>query len=430
NLRNLTNYGDIYLPLTGINSLGIFGTTATPYGALLNYGLIEDEGSQICANNFFNSGIFYNGVGPFTLRSQTATLTGGNAGGYILAGGDVSITTGSLMVSNLYLEADRSLTITATNLFTDGSVDNGGIWYVGLSSVGNGIKLLGAPPATGGNAYGNSLLGTTIELFAPANRTVANVWAGTDRGASPAGFTNNLAVGMLVLDSLGHTNNTRFTFSGAGVSNALYVDYLYFLDQATNRDSHGNPAALTINSNLVIYYSQAIMNGVSVAEKLDGKNNGHLRWVPTYKGYFSSAYYVYNGVSYAFNAALAQSSDIDSNGNGTPNSVDPMPFFVSGMISPVVIYQTNPPSGPMVVSWNSIPHATNYVYYSTDNSAGSFTNLLTSFSTNISGPFTMSNFISPIPYPSPAARVMIFDPVTGPSRYYQPVVSPWLTYPF
>jgi hypothetical protein len=430
NLRYLTNYGDIYLPLTGVNSLGIFGTAATPYGALLNYGLIEDEGSQIWANDFFNSGIFYNGSGSFALHSQTATLTGENAGGYIYAGGDVSITTGSLMVSNLYLEAYRSLTITATNQFTDTGVNNGAIWYVGQSSVGNGIKLLGTPPATGGTAYGNSLLGTTIELFAPANRTIANVWAGADRGASPAGFTNNLAVGMLVLDSLGRNNNTRFTFSGAGVSNALYVDNLYFFDQATNRDSHGNPAALTINSNLVIYYAQAMMNGVSVAQKLDGKLNGHLRWVPTYAGNFSSTYYVYNGVSYAFNAALAQSSDIDSNGNGIPNSVDPMPFFLPGMINPVVISQTNPPLGPMVISWNSIPHATNYVYYSTDNSAGSFTNLLTSFSTNISGPFTMSDFISPIPYPSPAARVMIFDPVTTPSRYYQVVVDPWLTYPF
>ena len=148
--------------------------------------------------------------------------------------------------------------------------------------------MLGAPPATGGADYGNSLLGTTIELFAPANRTVHNVWAGTDFGASPAGFTNNLAVGLLILDSLGSTNNTRFTFSGAAPNNALYVDILYFLDQATNRDSVGNPAALNVNSNLVIYYAQAIINGVSVAQKLDGKNNGHLRWVPNYAGAFSS----------------------------------------------------------------------------------------------------------------------------------------------
>ncbi len=401
--------------MTGPNSLGFFGTSAAPYGALLNYGLIEDEGSQIWADNFLNSGIFYNDIGQFILHSQTATLTGGNAGGYILAGGDVSITTGSLMVSNLYLEADRSLTITATNLFTDTGVANGGLWYVGQSSVGNGLKVLAAPPGAGGASYGNSLLGTTIDLFAPSNRVVQNIWAGTDFGATPAGFTNNLAVGMLVLDSQGLTNNTQFVFSGAAPNSALYVDTLEFLDQATIRDPLGNPAALTINSNLVIYYAQAIMNGVSVAQKLDGKNNGHLRWVPAYAGAFSSVTFIYNGVPYSFNAALAQSSLYDSNANGVPNSTDPMPFFVSGMVN-LMAYATNNPPNSLALTWNTPPFATNFVFYSTNN-AGPFSQQLT-------------NFISPQPTTGPATNVTIFDPMVTPPRYYRVMVYPWLTYPY
>jgi len=38
----------------------------------------------------------------------------------------------------------------------------------------------------------------------------------------------------------------------------------------------------------VIYYAQAVMNGVSVAEKMNHKNSNRLRWVPMYAGYFSS----------------------------------------------------------------------------------------------------------------------------------------------
>ena len=414
NLRYLTNYGSIYLPLTGPYSIGIFGTPGTPYGALLNYGIIEDAGSVIWADNFVNGGIFYN-IGQFTLNSRTATFGGGSGSGYLYAGGDVSITTGSLIVSNAYLEAYRSLTISATNQFTDSGVGNGGFWYVGEASIGNGIKVLAAPPVTGGTGYGNSLLGTSIELFAPTNRVVQNVWAGRDYGPSPAGFTNNLAVGQLYLDSLGPTNTTRFVFSGNGVSNALYVDNLVFLDQAALRDDKGNPAALNISSNLVIYYANAMMDGVSVAQKLDGKANGHLRWVPTYAGYFSSTTYVYNGVAYSFNTALAQSSLYDSDGDGLVNSIDPMPFFVSGMVNLQINAATNPPNS-MALSWNTPPLATNSVFFSTNN-AGPFDQQLT-------------NFISPQPYPGPAANVTIFDPMVTPPRYYRVMVSPWLTYPY
>ncbi|HEX7619287.1 MAG TPA: hypothetical protein VF480_11290, partial [Verrucomicrobiae bacterium] len=332
---------------------------------------------------------------------------------------------------------------------TDTGVTNGGFWYVGSSSVGNGIKVLGAPPATGGANYGNSLLGTTIDLFAPANRTVANVWAGTDFGASPAGFTNNLAVGMLVLDSLGLTNNTRFTFSGTGatnaagasVTNALYVDYLYFLDQATNRDSLGNPAALNINSNLVIYYAQAVINGVSAARKLDHKNNDHLRWVPTYAGYFSSTNLVYpDGTTNTFNAALAQDSQIDSNGNGIPNSEDPTPFFVSSMLD-LAVYPTNHPPNTIVISFNTVPQATNTVFYATNLMQPVIWTVLTNIyipvistnpfvSANYPGPATNNPFISPQPYPGPAANVMVFDPAGAAGRFYKVTVYPWLTYPF
>lgn len=437
-LRYLTNDGYILLPLSGVNSLGVFGGPAAHYGALINNGLIWDQGSQIWADNFENGGIFYNGVGQFTLQSLTTTLTGGNEGGYVYAGGDVSITTGSLLTSNLFLEADRSLTLTSTNLLTDTGVTNGSLWYVGLTSVGNGIKLPILPPGGGsGSDYSNSLLGTTIYLFAPSNRTVVNVWPGTNRGVSNAGYTNNLAVGRLILDSFGITNNTKFTFTGVGVSNALYVDYLELLDQATNRDSLGNPGALSINTNLWIYYAQAVINGVSVARKLDHKNNGHLRWVPSYTGYFSSTNLVYpDGTTNGpFNAALAQDSQIDSNGDGSPNSSDQTPF-TTNILSPSQINLTYVFSPPLplaptnvTLTWYAVPPAINYICYSTNMSSWQFLAVVTNYTLNYAGDFSGYDNPTNSGLPNTVMTNTASLPVTGPVGMYKVAEFPWLTYP-
>ena len=495
NLRYLTNDGAIFL-----SNIGDFGgPPPVNYFAMVNNGVIVDLGSQIWANDFESSGILYNSVGSFTLHSFTTTLTGGNAGGYLYAGGDVSITTGSLLTSNLFLEADRSLTLTATNLLTDTGTNNGNIWLVGSTSVGNGIKVPILPPG-GGGGYGNSLLGTTIELFAPSNKTVVNVWPGRDYGVSTAGFSNNLAVGRLILDSFGRTNTTRFTFNGSGVSNAIYVDYLELLDGATNRDSAGNAGALNINTNLVIYYAQAVANGFSIARKLNHKNNDHLRWVPTYAGLFSSTNLVYpDGSTNTFNTALAQDTQIDSDGDGIANAFDPTPFFLQSMVN-YTWYPTNNPPNNTAINWYTVPLATNYVYYSTNlvitsamidlntyptnnpinniviswetlslatnyvyystNSGGPFDQLLTNFiSSQFSSPLTnrvmvfdpmvdpgryyqvavspltiwhllMPSFITPEAYPGPVVNIVVFDPILAPTRHYQVIVDPWWTYPF
>ena len=422
-LRYLTNNGDILLPLTGVNSLGLFGSAPAPYGALINNdnGLISDQGSLVWAGNFVNSGQFYNGVGPFTLQSQTATLTGGFAGGYLYAGGDVSIATSNLLAGDyLLLEADRSLTIIATNRLADTGVTDGSIWYVGLSSIGNGIKVP-VKPSGGGGAYGNSLLGTSINLYAPSNRIVANVWAGTDYGASPAGFTNNLAVGQLILDSL--DANSAFAFNGAGTSNAIYVDQLQLLGFSdsnsrivnTNTGSVSIPG-LMINTNLVIYYADAVSDGADVSFKLNGFNTNHLRWVPAYVGYFSSTNLVYDGVTNTVNVALAENTRIDSDGDGIPNAYDPTPFFLPVEVN-LKTYLTNA-NTKVAITWDSIPNATNSVLYTTNIAMPSL-------------PWTvLTNFLSPIPYPSPPTNVTVLDSVTSPPRYYRVIVNPWLTYPY
>ena len=383
-----------------------------PYANFINNGQIADQGSQILASNFVSSGIISNGVNSFSLGSQTTTLTNGA----IIAGGQIAITANSLVVSNVLLQSGGGLILTATNLLTDTGVTNGSIWSVQSpnGTGGNGL-ILPLKPAQG------DLLGTTISNYAAGpNKQIINVWAGQDRGVSVSGYTNNAAVGQLVLDALGATS--QFKFSGAGTSNALYVDKLVFQDQATNgiNTSFDFSANVFINTNLMIYFAEAEVGGHSIAAKIDaasksGRNNGgRLRWVPAYAGYFSATNLFYpDGSTNTANAALASSTTIDSNGNGTPNASDSTPFFVSSQVN-LTSTTTNIPPLTVVIQWDSIPGATNYVLYET----------------NMSGIwFPYTNFVSPSLVPPaggwPIANT-VFAPVdpSQPQRFYSIKVVP------
>jgi len=205
------------------------------------------------------------------------------------------------------------------------------------------------------------------------------------------------------------------------VSNAIYVDHLELLgncDYYSRNTLAASIGALEFNTNLVIYYADAVSDGADVSVKINGFNGNHLRWVPSYAGYYSSTNVVVNGVTVTFNAAAYPY--MDSNGNGIDNSSDPTPFFLSSQVN-LMTYPTNNPANTMVISWNTVPLATNSVYYST--------NLATWLL--LTNTYIKTNpFISPNPYPGPAANVKVFDPVQLPGRYYKVSVQPWLTYPY
>jgi hypothetical protein len=400
---------------------GLAATTNTVQflgnSAFINHGIVSDQGTVMYAGNFLSDDIVSNGINSFTLQSLTTTLTNG----LLCAGGDVSITADSIVTSNLLLLAGKSLTLQATNLLTDGvpngttGLTNPNVWSVQgpTGSGGNGLMLPIKPAFSG-------LLGTTITNTAPApNRLVANVWAGQDFGVSAAGFTNNAAIGRLILDAQG--TSSQFQFSSAGGSNALYVDELVLLDQATNgvNNSYDFTEWLSVNPNMMVYFAQAIADGVSVAEKIDdaskaGRNNGgRLRWVPQYAGYFSATNLVSpDGTTNVVNAALAASSLIDSDGDGIPNAYDTTPFFLAGQLQ-FNVTVTNVPPRKLAVAWHSIPSATNYVFYKT--------NLL---SPNWQ---LLTNFVSPAAVPPvggwPVTNLM-FDLVTNQARFYQLRVDP------
>jgi hypothetical protein len=308
-----------------------------------------------------------------------------------------------LVASNVNLFAGRSLTLQVTNLLTDSDAGNGNFWTLGSATGVNGMNLPILPPV-------GDLRRTSITNITPASRNSINIWAGKDRGVSVTGYTNNEAIGRLILNAqAANPPTTLFTFNGTSVSNAIYVDYLELQGGATNRDASGNLTMLSIKTNMVIYYAQALINGVSVAEKINHKNNDRLRWVSAYAGNYSSTNFVYAGVTNLVNAALAQSINIDSDQDGIPNGLDATPFFGYTNIS-LTMTLTNIPPLKVQLTWQTIPSATNTVFYKT----------------NFIAPWlVLTNFVTPPTPPySPITNVLYDLFNMAQPRYYQVRVCP------
>ena len=206
----------------------------------------------------------------------------------------------------------------------------------------------------------------------------------------------------------------------------MYVDYLELRDYATNRVGN-NVTALDFdpaNPSLVIYYAQAVANGTTVAEKINHGNGDHLRWLPAYVGYYSSTNLVYTNVfngmtnitTNTFNAALAQSTTYDSDGDGIVNANDSTPFYVAGEMN-FRLTVTNVPPLTTWISWQTIPGATNSLYYRTNLVAGAW--------------LPLTNFVSALPYPSPLTAVTVSDPVgLAGAKFYQVRVAPSTAPPY
>ncbi len=368
-LACLTNYGKISSAnsvfFAGVRTPPWFsGVFDEPYQSFVTHGLLMAQGDTIWANYFEASGTNNSGVGPISVQAMTAIVTNG---AFLATDGDIALTCGSLLVSNQVLQAGRSLSLTVTNFLDDGSVENSVdvVTNKNTWTVGGGINLWRLPASA-------SLLATTVTNNAFANSRVDNYWAGTDYGAGPIGFVTNAALGRLILD--GQDAGSQFAFFRTDATNALYVDLLELKDATTNADNFGNFAGVFLDTNFTIYYGDAVANGRSIAEQLNGRygasgaSGGHFAWVSNYNtGYYSSTNVTYTDGSgtHRLNRALVNSCLIDSNGNGIPNCLDPNPVPVltpSTLVLTVAV--TNLPPRALALSWNTIPLARNYLYCS------------------------------------------------------------------
>jgi hypothetical protein len=383
-LQYLTNAG----ALSAMNAMFLGGSRSTPfftsnynepYQALVNSGRVTAPGLLIWANYFENSGLFdaSTGYGSINLQARNARLTNGF---FLARGGDISVTSGDLIVTNSAFQTGRKLTLLVTNLLTDVASSNANFW-----SVGGGLDVPVRPAA-------GDLLGTTLFDKVGLGMESTHNWGTQDRGAATTGYANNVALGRLLLDG---DYDSQFTFTGTGTDNALYVDYLELRGYATNKDTGGNLLALQVDPNMRVYYAEATINGVSHAEKLNGANGGRLRWVPTYAGTYSSTPVVYlDGTTNWLNAALVASKNLDSDGDGAPNNSDPEPVFVPSQYHFTAALAGAP--GKLALQWQTIGSATNSLFVTTNLVSPNW-QLVTSFvSAPVVGPPTNTQVSVPL----------------------------------
>jgi hypothetical protein len=172
--------------------------------------------------------------------------------------GDISIAAKNLNATNAEVAPGRGLILALTGNLSAGT----NTW-----TVRDGFSLLSKPTL-------GDFTATTVSNVALPYANPQSWWAGEDRGASLTGFTNNAALGRLVLDG---GANSLFTFHGNGPSsNALYVDVLVLANSAADTDVDGNLVALDVRPGMKIYYAKAFANDVDITADLIGKNGGAL----------------------------------------------------------------------------------------------------------------------------------------------------------
>lgn len=301
NLQCLTNWGGIYTVNQATFAHNFippyYASPAAPYQSFVNHGSITNQGTFIRSDYFENTGLIKEGTnGSLDISANNGVLLNGRfaASGSI---GSIQIAGGSLIISNHPISSASTLTLASSNYLSDGfTLGN----QYGLSAATTALSLninaFGNKWLAGGSlnltvkpAYGD-LLGTVITNRSPTqvhpNASTTSLWAGHDRGRSAAGFTNNAALGRLVLD--GGTNGIPlFNFAPVNCTNALYVDSIEFINAATNTDLSGSMVAIGLAPGMKIYYAQAISGNRDIGSQLDGMNGGGFCWVSNYAGYFS-----------------------------------------------------------------------------------------------------------------------------------------------
>lgn len=330
-----TNHGFISVPV----QCQLGSDRPTPITSLVNRGVISANSIEFSALNFESSGTnqtvaFGTGVGgPISIRANNAKLDGGLTGGLLSAGGSILLEANDIKIRNHRLSTAGTLVLSPTNSLADVGASGSNRIDVALGFA------LTIKPATG------DLLGTTIYSTAPFIGDVPHYWAGADFGPVTAGYSNNAALGRLLLDT---SNNpaaiNRLLFSGTGVSNALYVDYLDLAGTLTN-DLAGH---LFVDTNMVLYFANANV----APESLDGQLGGRLRWVKDYAGLNTGVdVQLRDGRTVKVNVGKLNSQVLDSDADGIVNASDLSPF--DGIVINSQVTFTNVPPLTAFVTWEA-----------------------------------------------------------------------------
>jgi hypothetical protein len=254
----------------------------------------------------------------------------------------------------------RNTTINASALFlaVGSSLQDSGAGANNLINVTDGFNLVIKPDS-------GDLLGTTLRTEAPPFSNVRHTWAAEDLGPVAEGYTNNTAIGRLIL-SAGADGLLTFA-GGPGVTGgkAIYADFLELQGQVLADPTN----TVVIDPSITIYFADA---NVPV-EQLDGKFGGHLVWVSSFAGPNSSVDVLLpDGRTIRVNRALRESKTIDSDGDGIPNGNDLTPFG-SGFVPSISVTRTSPQTAK--ISWETAPGMVYQLDYTTSLQQPAWTSL-------------------------------------------------------
>jgi hypothetical protein len=287
---------------------------------ITNYGFIGAAGVVLQPLTFANGGtVLCSNSGAMLLNAKTNLLGAGlGIANSLIADGDINLSSISIQASNSTIRAglqgNGRLNLYATNQLTDFLTNSPSTnaYVTNLWQVSAGFSLTTKP-------LNGDLFATEIKSVAAKFKQVSlHVWAGADRGPTLRGFSNNMVIGHLLLDREDPTAGMRFSPVAVGKTNALYVDYLELANYSYS-DYHNG---IQIDPNFTIYFANANVDPSKLHQAFP-----NIVWVPQFAGPNSSAYIPYKGGSNTYiNAALKNSSTIDTDLDGTPNSADPFPL--------------------------------------------------------------------------------------------------------
>ena len=325
-LTEFTNGGLISIP-----GEGRFGSDRPqPLASVVNRGSnasISAAAMFVRADSFENAGVMEARTGQLNIQATAAKLENGR----LSAGSDIVVAGSSLKVRGHAMNAVGRLIFSVTNSLTDQGVDASNTW-----SCADGFRM-GVQPAAG------SLLGTSISTTVRPFSRVPHIWGAADMGPTRMGYSNNMAVGRVVING---DSTSRVVFSPLTPGSAIYIDYIDFTGVAANYSQLTN--ALVIDPGMTVYFAGASLP----VDQLDGQFGGRLRWVRDYAGANSSADILLpGGESIKVNAALLDSAIVDSDADGVPNRFDISPFD-GVLIRPEITFTASPVRFALI-SWES-----------------------------------------------------------------------------
>jgi len=313
-----------------------------PYESWVNYGTNNAQDVYVRANILHNIGRI-NAEATINLDAGSAILQEGN----LYAGQ-------SLIVKAQNLKMRYQTNIVGADFILDvsGVLTDGGIGADNIIDAKRGIRLE-RKPARG------DLLGTEIRATVADFESQRIHWPAEDRGANVVGFTDNAAIGRLILTN---GNLSRFLFGGnEGGGNAVYIDYLEFIGLEEDDIGENSMPVMAIEEGYTVYFAAANVP----AELLDGLYDGRLRWVKEFPGHNSSMplYLAPLDKTIRVNRSFRQSILFDTDDDGTANGFDLTPF---GGGLPDITAVTRAEGNKVALEWMGIPGSLYRIEYKAD----------------------------------------------------------------